>query len=632
MRRSICYSEPQAARAGQISTWKFHYTTAAALPKGAKLKFDLQSKGRDIDWEAPSVDLKEKGNVIYLLYEKNEPVAAKEVETPDSIIPQYEFTLPWPVKAGEILTIVMGAPHKSKSKEEEETGNGCQLTLQRRRPFLLYIDPKGKGNYEEPEMFTMDIRGNILSTIRILAPSFVSKNKRFDITVRFEDEYGNLTNNAPPDTLIELSYEHLRENLNWKLFVPETGFVILPNLYFNEAGIYRIQLKNTKTGELFTSAPVKCFQESNRNLFWGLFHGESERVDSTENIESCLRHFRDEQALNFFATSCFDSPEETSNETWKLVSQNIQDFNEEDRFVTLLGFQYTGEPQKEGVREIVYLKDGKPILRQKDTKTSSLAKTYKGSSPKEFLSIPSFTMGKGSHFDFKDFNPDFERVVEIYNAWGSSECTKAEGNSRPITGGVEETAEGSIQNALKKNCRFGFVAGGLDDRGIYADFFSSNQVQYSPGLTAVISEKYNRESILDAIYRRSCYATTGARIILGFHIAGHPLGSELNTAQKPGLLVNRHLSGYIAGTSKLKKVEIIRNGVVIKTFQPTTYHYDYYHDDMDDLTKIAFNSQDKAPFVYYYLRVEQEDGHLAWSSPIWIDINSEQPSKGKKEK
>ncbi|MGZ3733050.1 MAG: DUF3604 domain-containing protein, partial [Parachlamydiaceae bacterium] len=27
----------------------------------------------------------------------------------------------------------------------------------------------------------------------------------------------------------------------------------------------------------------------------------------------------------------------------------------------------------------------------------------------------------------------------------------------------------------------------------------------------------------------------------------------------------------------------------------------------------------KPPFVYYYLRVTQVDGHMAWSSPIWVD-------------
>lgn len=620
MRRSICFSEPQVARAGQISTWKFHYTTSVALPKGTKLKFDLQSQGRDIDWEVPSVDLKEKRNVIYALLEKGEILSPNEIETPDSIVPHYEFVLASPLKPGGKFTIIIGAPPKAKGGEdEEEIGNGCQLTIQRRRPFLLYIDPKGKGNYEEPEVFSMDIRGNTLHTIKVLAPSFVAKNKRFDITVRFEDEYGNLTNHASSDTLIDLSYEHLRENLNWKLFVPETGFVILPNLYFNEAGVYRIQLRNLKTQEIFISAPIKCFQENEHVLLWGLFHGESERVDSTENIESCLRHFRDEKALNFFSTSCFDSPEETSNEIWKLLSQNVQEFNEEDRFATFLGFQFQGEPEVEGIRQIVYYKDNKPLSRQKDAKTSSLSKIYKMFSTKELLAIPTFTMGSESSYNFDEFNAEYERVVEIYNAWGSSEHTAAEGNTRPITGGIEATSKGSVQNALKRNCRFGFIAGGLDDRGIYSGFFESDQVQYSPGLTGVICEKHTKEAILDAVYRRSCYATTGARIILGFYLAGHAMGSELSTAAKPGLLVNRHLSGYIAGTDTIAQVEIIRNGQVIQTFKPTSYHFDYYYDDMEDLAKIVLDGRGRSPFVYYYLRVTQEDGNIAWSSPIWLD-------------
>lgn len=629
MRRSICLSDPISARAGQIATWKFEFTTATALPKGAKLKFDIQSKGRGIDWQMPQVDLKEKENVIYMLLEKGEVLAAKEIEVPDSIVPQYEFTLPSPLKMGGKVTIVMGAPPKSKGKDEE-LGSQAQLTLQRRRSFLLYIDPKGKGQYEEPEVFSMDVRGNVLHSIRILAPSFVAKNKRFDITVRFEDEFGNLTNNAPQDTLIDLSYEHLRENLNWKLFIPETGFVILPNLYFNEAGVYKIQLRNLKTKEVFTSAPIKCFQENDRNLFWGLFHGESDRVDSTENIESCLRHFRDEKALNFFATSCFDSVEETSNETWKLLSQNIAEFNEEERFATFLGFQFQGENTREGVREIIFAKDNRSILRQKDQKTSSLAKAYKSVAAKEMLSIPTFTMGKTSLFDFKEFDPTVERVVEIYNAWGCSERTKAEGNLRPITGGVEESKEGSILNALKQNCRFGFVAGGLDDRGIYNDFFDSEQVQYSPGLTAVMCKKYSREAIYEALYQRSCYATTGPKIIVGFFVAGHPMGQELNSQQKPGLMVNRHISGFVAGTDRIQRVEIVRNGDVIKTFEPQNYHFDYYHDDMDNLANVTLDAKNGPPFVFYYLRVYQEDGHLAWSSPVWIDHVKEAPPKVKK--
>lgn len=243
MRRSICFCEPSATYAGEISTWKFSYTTAAPLPKGTRLKFDLQSTGRVIDWQIPQTNLKDKKNLIWAELPDKKILAAKEIEIPDHFVPAFEFTLPYEIKAGESFTIHIGS------------GSRAQTHIQRRRPFYLYIDPKGKGDYRDPEIFNMDVRGNVLSNIRIIAPSIVSKNRRFDVIVRFEDEFGNLTNNAPENTLIELSYEHLRENLNWKLFVPETGFINLPNLYFNEPGIYRIQLRNTNTQETFFHPP-----------------------------------------------------------------------------------------------------------------------------------------------------------------------------------------------------------------------------------------------------------------------------------------------------------------------------------------------------------------------------------------
>ncbi len=56
MRRSNCDCEPNQGRAGEVNTWKFMYTTTTALTKGTRLKFDLQSKGRDIDWEIPTAN------------------------------------------------------------------------------------------------------------------------------------------------------------------------------------------------------------------------------------------------------------------------------------------------------------------------------------------------------------------------------------------------------------------------------------------------------------------------------------------------------------------------------------------------------------------------------------------------
>lgn len=623
MRRSICYCEPNQAEAGEVNTWKFTYTTATSLPKGTKLRFDLQSKGRDIDWEIPSANLKETANVIYAKLDNGKILPAKEIEIPDSFVPQFEFVLPSAIEAGGNFTIFMGSPKEGSGAQKN--GNRAQTHSQRRRAFNLNIDPSGKHHFQEPEVFSLDIRGGPLQAIRVLTPSFVTRNKRFDVIVRFEDEFGNLTSNAPDDTLIELSHEHLRENLNWKLFVPETGFIALPNLYFNEPGIYTIQLRNSKTKEVFRSGPIKCFPENNKFLYWGILHGESERIDSTENIESCLRHFRDDKSINFMASSPFENQEETSNETWKLISQNIAEFDEADRFTTFLGFQWVGVPKEEGVRQILFTKDGKQLLRKKDAKYSSLKKIYKSFSPKEIISIPCFTMGKGYEYNFDDFNPDFERVVEIYNSWGSSECTAKEGNPAPIfckhKKGVQETGEGSIIKALLRNRRFGFVAGGLDDRGLYNGFYEGEQEQYPPGMTAIIAPEHTRSGLTEALYNRSCYATTGERIILGLYLAGFPMGKEVSTADKPGLMINRHLSGYVAGTTQLRAVEIVRNGKVIKTFECDGYAMDFTYDDLTPIEQVVVDAKDKKPpFVFYYLRAIQDDGHMAWSSPIWVDF------------
>jgi hypothetical protein len=618
MRRSICYCEPSVAYAGEVNSWKFVYTPNVDLPKGTKFNFDPQSKTRNIDWEIPSTNLKSDRNMIFaVLNGKTYPL--KKLENPDLFAPSFEFVLPSKLEAGVPLTIVMGAPKNAK-----QNGTRAQTNAQRRRVFSLFVDPTGKGKYEEAETFHIDVRGNQLASIRVLAPSFVVRNKRFDVIVRFEDEYGNLTNQAAADTLVELSHEHLRENLSWKLFVPETGFIALPNLYFNEAGIYTIRLLNTKTKQVSNSAPIKCFAENSRHLFWGVLHGESDRIDSTENIENCLRHFRDDRAANFYASSPFENQEETSNETWKLITQNLSDFDEADRFTTFVGFQWAGVAGEEGVRQIIYAKEQKQLLRKKDPKYSSLKKLYKCFSPKELLSIPCFTTGKGFEFDFSAFEPDYERVVEIYNAWGSSECTAKAGNPLPIKAagkkGVQESAEGVLIKALQNNCRFGFVAGGLDDRGIYSGFFEGDQVQYTPGLTAIITAEHSRAALFEALYNRSCYATTGEKIILGIYLAGMPMGTETSSAVKHGLNINRHLSGYAAGTAKIKKVEIVRNGKVIKTFESDSYWLDFTYDDMVPLEQVVIDAKDKKPpFVFYYVRFTQEDGHMAWSSPIWID-------------
>ncbi|MCH9811606.1 DUF3604 domain-containing protein [bacterium] len=632
MARSICKTHPAISLAGHSGNWNFIFIPGTGLPEKTILRFDILSDGENGSWQLPQAASNIKLNCIWLNIGDEKKIIPEEVTTNGKTV--FDFTLNRAVKAGEELIITMGSFGKSSDKK-----NTAQTYTQRRRPFHLYVDTKGKKNFpKEPETFHLDIKGGELSNIRIIGPSMVARNDRFDLMLRFEDAFGNLTGYAPEDTLIELSYDQLRENLNWKLFIPETGYLSLPNLYFNDPGTYRIKLTNLQNKNVYHSPPIECLPESGNSLYWGTLHAESTRFKTAEELENSLRSFRDDYALQFYASSVFEDEESTSAPDWKLVSSQIAQFNEEERFVSMLGFQWFGEPSTEGLRHFIYPKDNKPILRMKDSKSNTLKKIYRSHTPKELLSIPCLTMAKGFSFNFKEFNPEFERVVEIFNNFGSSECSAKKGNNFPIRtkgrkSGMSETEEGSIQKALSKNNRFGFVAGGTDRRGIYKETVENDQIEYSSGLTAISSKDYSRDNLFSALYDRSCYATTGARIVVRFQIAGMPMGSEISTETKPGLEYNRHIEIKIAGTDKIKEVILYRNLEKYKVFNDLGVEHTLTVDDSDPISKVTLQSPDDRPdFVYYYLRITQEDGQTAFITPIWIDhvVKTSVKGRGKK--
>src|SRR4051812_27862901 len=62
------------------------------------------------------------------------------------------------------------------------------------------------------------------------------------------------------------------------------------------------------------------------------------------------------------------------------------------------------------------------------------------------------------------------------------------------------------------------------------------------------------------------------------------------------------------GTMNIKQVDIVKNQNFVYTSHPGTKE-----------TRFDFADQDYgAGQNYYYVRVMQDDGQLAWSSPIWV--------------
>ena len=82
----------------------------------------------------------------------------------------------------------------------------------------------------------------------------------------------------------------------------------------------------------------------------------------------------------------------------------------------------------------------------------------------------------------------------------------------------------------------------------------------------------------------------------------------------------RRFTIRVAGTQPLAGVELLRNNAVIWRAEPgeLTAWADVTDEDPVEevLLEPAFGGE--LPFCFYYLRVRQIDGEMAWSSPIWV--------------
>ncbi len=81
------------------------------------------------------------------------------------------------------------------------------------------------------------------------------------------------------------------------------------------------------------------------------------------------------------------------------------------------------------------------------------------------------------------------------------------------------------------------------------------------------------------------------------------MGDAFETDRLPGLEIFVHGAGPVA------RVHVVKDNKYVETFEPKSQAAKLRFTDMD--AKLNRTS-------YYYVRVEQADGNLAWASPMWI--------------
>ncbi len=206
----------------------------------------------------------------------------------------------------------------------------------------------------------------------------------------------------------------------------------------------------------------------------------------------------------------------------------------------------------------------------------------------------SHTSGTRMGTDWRDNDPELEPVVEIfqgartnYEYAGAPRSADPERDKQHIER-AGYFPDGFVWNAWAKGYKLGIITS--SDHG-------STHISYA----LVYTDKPTRQGILDAIRKRHTYGATD-NIVLDVRMGPHFMGDEFAA---PAALPMRI---KIRGTMPVAKVDVVRDRDTIYSAKP----------DRQEVSLTYLDTSAPRGKRYYYVRVEQTDGQLAWSSPFWV--------------
>jgi len=618
-------SVPPVARAGEKGSWTLHFTLAKDVPPNQELWLYVHG-GRHVKprWPGLQSDDESAEGYVSLVTEAGVRLRSSGADAGRGV---FAFAVPeGGLKAGERLIANLGGKAGTTAPR-----------LSMPDSFFLLLTAKA-GTTPQPTGLQggalerivgacmMDITGNDLRSIRAYAASDAVIGSATSILVRPEDVYGNVSNTGLGRLVVRLNGKEIEAK---RTPIANSNCCRLSGITFHREGVYRLEVQDGATGLKALTNPIRCIKVPSSRLLWGVLHGHTECSDGSRSLDHYYAYMRDECGLDFGAASDHDHPGETTDEMWSLSQQAAVRYNAPGRFTTFLGYEWARWLKNgDGDRNVYYLQDNRPMFRCADNAYPRPSDLFGALARETAMVIPHHPAEAGNFCDWKDHDPVKERLVEIYSVWGSSERSVNQGSPFPVKGKDPATRDsgevpaGFVQRALELGWRVGFTAGTDNHFAHAGDMVVPEEKpwDYRCGVTAVRASGNTREAIWNAFRNRRCYGTTGARIIADFTVNGHQMGSVLAVSDHKDLSAARKLRVEVHGTAKIKTIEIVRNNKDVHTVTPHAMDAKLEWADTAGLrdVNLAPAEYSAQPFTFYYIRITQEDGEMAWLSPIWI--------------
>ena len=340
-----------------------------------------------------------------------------------------------------------------------------------------------------------------------------------------------------------------------------------------------------------------------KQILYGDIHQHSSISDGMGTVDQCYTRSRYVHGYDF--ASLTDHDWFTGNQMlpseWEWIKIVGKQFDRPGEFITVAAYEWTTPrpPRGFGHKNVYFPDWEQPVFsyRTDATNTVDLFRLLRSISA---LAFPHHIGWTG--VDWENHDPDVQSCSEIVSTHGAFEYM----GNEPIAhrGGMPGNF---IQDGLARGLKFG-LTGSTDGHGLrWHHGIGRKEEEWETGLTGALVAEKTKDAVFKALRDRSVFATSGPAIQMNFTINGRPMGSEVNTSTAPDIVID------VLGTARLRYVVLVRDNKEIL----------FMGKDFDEGYGVKRSFVDECATVgkhWYYLRVIQEDGEMAWSSPIWVIV------------
>ena len=392
------------------------------------------------------------------------------------------------LKPGDSIVVVLG------DRSGGSPGFRLQTYCQDRFKFRALINPFSTQQFFElAAMPSVEIGPGLEHRWVAILPSLRQCGEPFRLSVKCEDLWGNPSNRADRELHLRPSrpVSGLPETVRFR----QGEFaLVIDGLRLDSEGDLTVDICDTAGNLLCTSSPMRAVTETDTGHFWGDLHGQTEETIGTNSAWRYFEFARDKAFLDIASHQGNDF--QISDAFWAELNAITAEFDRTDRFLAIPGYEWSGNSEVGGDRNVWFRHEGRPIRRAHRALVadSAAAGSDCGNArilfdalvdAQEDVAVAAHCGGRYADIVYAH-DGRVENAVEIHSAWG--------------------TFEWILRDAFDKGYRIGIVANSDGHKGRPGASYPGESFFTSMGgLTCFLMTSLSRDHLFEAMRRRHHY-------------------------------------------------------------------------------------------------------------------------------